>query len=81
VNGGYRTCSLEQRIVVPLNVGRAITETAYIPIRATIPYELAKSTLASDEPMRCSDYMEPLILNYPLLLRPHFEKVEFKNEK
>lgn len=81
VKNGLKVCALEGPIVVPLNVGRAFAETTYIPVKASIPYELAKRTLESDKPMRCSDYMKPLILTCPLKLSPYFKRVEFPNEK
>ena len=77
VNKGLTACLLDGRVGVPLGVGKALAETAYVPIRAAIPYEMAKTALQSDTPKRCSDYIKPLIAACPGLLKPYFERVEF----
>lgn len=76
VKKGLMACALDSRVGVPLGVGKALVEAAYIPIRASIPYELAKSALQQDESKRCSDYIKPLVLTCPALLNPYFERVQ-----
>ena len=70
-------CALEGRVGVPLGVGKALAETAYVPIRAAIPYEMAKTALQGEKTKRCSDHIKPLIVACPSLLKPYFERVEF----
>lgn len=76
INKGLLACALEGQVGVPLGVGKVLVEAAYIPIRASIPYELAKSALQQDESKRCSDYIKPLVLTCPELLNPYFERVQ-----
>lgn len=71
-------CAIEGYVGIPLNVGKALFESTAIPVRATIPYELAKSVLSSNnstKPIRCSDYIEPLVLACPKLLKPYTKKI------
>lgn len=76
IDKGLMACALEGRVGVPLGVGKALYEAAYVPIRAAIPYELAKNALQQDKSNRCSDYIKPLILTCPSLLTPYFERVQ-----
>lgn len=77
IDKGLMACALESRVGVPLGVGKALAEAAYITVRAAIPYELAKSALQQNKSNRCSDYIKPLILTCPSLLKPYFERVQF----
>lgn len=76
ISKGLMACALDAQVGVPLHVGKALAEAAYIPARAAIPYELAKTALQNDEVNRCSDYVKPLILTCPQLLKPYFKRVE-----
>lgn len=76
INKGLMACALDARVGVPLGVGKALAEAAYIPARAAIPYELAKAALEKGESKRCSDYVKPLILSCPSTLKPYFKHVE-----
>ena len=76
VDKGLMSCVMDIDVGVPLGVGRALFEAAYVPAKYAIPYELAKQALESDKPMRCSDYIKPLILACPNLLKHHMKRVE-----
>nr|WP_282765610.1 hypothetical protein [Alteromonas macleodii] len=77
IDKGFLACPLEGRVGVPLGVGKALVETAYVPLRAAIPYEIAKSALEGEENKRCSDYIKPLLVACPSLLKPYLERVQF----
>lgn len=72
-------CTVDHYVGVPLNIGKALFEAAAIPVRATIPYELAKKILSSKEStetIRCSDYIEPIVLACPKLLKPYTKQIK-----
>ena len=72
-------CATEGFVGIPLKVGKTIFEAAAIPVRATIPYELAKAALSSKgspESVRCSDYIEPIVLACPNLLKPYTKQIK-----
>lgn len=75
---GLQACAFERYVTVPSNVAMSAVEILHVPVRATVPYELAKRVLAKeqDKPPRCSDYTEVLIATCPKLLSPHYELVE-----
>ncbi|WP_018984937.1 hypothetical protein [Salinimonas chungwhensis] len=77
IDKGFMACALESRVGVPLGVGKFLAETAYVPIRAVVPYEMAKTALQGEKTKRCSDYIKPLIVACPSLLKPYFKRVEF----
>lgn len=74
VKQGFNVCLIDGRVGVPIGVARALFEAAYVPTKATIPYELAKRALEG-KPKRCSDYIEPLIYNCPKMLQPYMNRV------
>ena len=77
IDKGFMACPMEGMVGVPLGVGKALAETAYVPLRAAIPYEIAKSALEGEENKRCSDYIKPLLVACPSLLKPYMERVQF----
>lgn len=76
IDKGMMACELEGRFGVPLGVGKIFAEAVYVPIRAAIPYELAKNALEQNKSNRCSDYIKPIIQTCPILLSPYFKRVE-----
>ena len=72
---GIEICSLEM-YVVPANIAVAYFEAKNVPLEMTIPYEAGKRALGANKTLRCSDYVEPLIMTCPKLLQAYFDKVE-----
>tara|TARA_Y100000780_G_scaffold84483_1_gene76416 strand:- start:6948 stop:7307 length:360 start_codon:yes stop_codon:yes gene_type:complete len=68
-------CPLE-RVIVPANIAVAYFEARTVPIEMTIPYEAGKRALGANKRLRCSDYVEPLIMTCPKLIQGYFDKVE-----
>lgn len=82
IGKGLLKCTAEVYIDIPLNVGKVLFEAATIPIRVTIPYELAKAVLSSKDPSkptRCRDYVEPIVLACPNLLKPYIKQIKLSN--
>lgn len=64
----HNKCIMEATVGITMGITMIMAETIYIPYKAAPIVELAKFAIQAEKPLRCSDYVKPIISTCPNLL-------------